>query len=1081
MLHWSDRPYPDAARGRGPLGMSVVLLGLAFAVGCADGDATYYDAGVVDPEGAAGQVGSGGADASGGAPDAGSGGTMTGSGGTAGAGGTGGSGGSDHEPPACLASDATFEWPTPAPVAVPANAAWKSTLELPEDSGFLSEPIGSYPEQVRWIKFITLLRDPDKVYFHNAISQPFHYEFATEFIPEFQGLSRTQFDAVTLRNEGRQAVLGAVLLGPTYPEYGVQLVSLDDLHPELIERIMQTVEASFVAPDGERAYYFPSGLSEECIDGKSAELADRGVLVGSADRWFLGDACYSEGWAIGKLVALASAEIDAAYLEGRLTPNDILLITDSAPAELPYVAGILTLEPSTPNAHTAILARSYGVPFAYLRKADAVAAAESLTGKRVVVSTSRPATRTTLADPHDPFNEGCNVRFIDVEDLSNAQLTEIRRLAVPPPLVVSGKQSSGAFSVSAEGLVPADITHVGGKAAHFGLLRAAVPDETPWPAVAFTFDLWDAFMAEPDPSGTGSLRDEIASRLAAHRWPVDFRALDATLDGVRELIEEATFPATLAGSVVDALGDFDPGTRLRFRSSTNVEDSETFTGAGLYDSVTGCLADDLDADDFGPSLCNPAEDEERGVFRALKRVYASFYFSNAYVERLRRGVNEDDVGMGVLVHHSVPDTNELANGVGTFRASGIYESASLVSQIGAVSVTNPDGSSQPEEMSVERQRGGTAYVHNVTHSSLLPLGEHVLEHEADYTRLMTLFSQVSDAYADATGKTTPFVLDFEYKKVEPGVLSLRQVRPLPQPDTTRDVTPFFVARPAKLCAYTSERNDGFATHRLKARVSLSGDSGLLTSEQIAAGIYTSLSVEYVGAGVVTTLEGNPATFPGATHEVEQSGDQVTLTDAWTTPEATFAFSTRFNSKVARNENPVLTPQDFYFALGATWNAPVPFVVDDFGHMPATRTQDFAALWGYCPEDITITPEFPHIEESFVAPDGELSVVTSYWFPPPPRIGGGGYTAPVMKWEKTTIHGLTTTPLVLTGYFSQTYAPMHHNFGADYVFEPRLEPGLPAAARAELEAADVACLVIRYGDEFEREFWVIGLDGSLRRL
>ena len=50
---------------------------------------------------------------------------------------------------------------------------------------------------------------------------------------------------------------------------------------------------------------------------------------------------------------------------GRLTPDDILVLTDTAPAELPFVAGILTLQPSTPNAHSAILARSYGVPFAY--------------------------------------------------------------------------------------------------------------------------------------------------------------------------------------------------------------------------------------------------------------------------------------------------------------------------------------------------------------------------------------------------------------------------------------------------------------------------------------------------------------------------------------------------------------------------------------------------------------------------------------------------------------------------------------------------------------------------------------------
>jgi hypothetical protein len=75
--------------------------------------------------------------------------------------------------------------------------------------------------------------------------------------------------------------------------------------------------------------------------------------------------------------------------------------------------------------------------------------------------------------------------------------------------------------------------------------------------------------------------------------------------------------------------------------------------------------------------------------------------------------------------------------------------------------------------------------------------------------------------------------------------------------------------------------------------------------------------------------------------------------------------------------------------------------------------------------------------------------------------------------------------VLTGYYSQTYSPYHHNFGGQYVFEPRLEPGISASLLAELEAANVAYLVVM--DEYETEggptdeVWALGLDGTLRRL
>jgi PEP-utilizing family enzyme len=143
------------------------------------------------------------------------------------------------------------------------------------------------------------------------------------------------------------------------------------------------------------------------------------------DRWLTGDACYAPGWAVGKLVALPAAEVESAYLDGRLTPEDILLLSDAAPAELPFVAGILTLAPSTPSSHSAILARSYGIPFAYVRDADALARAQALMGKRVVLSTTAAAGR----DPFDLYFGGCDLRFIDIDGLGEAELVQLRALA----------------------------------------------------------------------------------------------------------------------------------------------------------------------------------------------------------------------------------------------------------------------------------------------------------------------------------------------------------------------------------------------------------------------------------------------------------------------------------------------------------------------------------------------------------------------------------------------------------------------------------------------------------------------------
>jgi hypothetical protein len=123
-------------------------------------------------------------------------------------------------------------------------------------------------------------------------------------------------------------------------------------------------------------------------------------------------------------------------------------------------------------------------------------------------------------------------------------------------------------------------------------------------------------------------------------------------------------------------------------------------------------------------------------------------------------------------------------------------------------------------------------------------------------------------------------------------------------------------------------------------------------------------------------------------------------------------------------------------------------------------------------------ELPRVERSMEV--GGVRIDTLYEYPPYPRGATAGYTAPAIRWQQTTVRGLTSEPLVLSGYFSQTYAPYHHNFGGQYLFDPRLEP-LSDVARAELLAADVAYLVVLDSDGPPPELWLGGFDGSLRAL
>ena len=626
-----------------------------------------------------------------------------------------------------------------------------------------------------WIKFTILTCDPATVYFQDSNAYPFHYNFANEVLDPFLGISLSAYDDVTLFEVGQEAILGAVVMPPLwafptppdFQEYGIQFVRHDAYSAQEIIDLFNLVKSKINADPGVQAYYFPTFEQLEVAQDNIAFFESNGIPVSSTARWLTGNTCYSKGWALGKVKFVAGDQIEDAYLAGTLKPDDILL-TDGVPAEVPFVAGIMTLAPSTPNSHVAILANTFQVPFVHLATAEAAQRAQDLVGRLVVFRAFPPV------NPIGAIGETCDIRLIDVEDeLTDQQIDEILALKEPPKLNINPTAPYGAYSETVEGMRPPDIQFFGGKAANFGFLREAIPANSPV-ATAFSFDVWNEFLDQTLTSGN-SLRQEIALRLAPYTYPPDFGALADDLDAIRDMIKDdavTVFSPPMQAAIVSTLQDpqygFNPNVKIRFRSSTNVEDSDQFTGAGLYDSNSGCLADDLDGDETGPSICDPTDSDERGVFRAIRRVFDSFYHDNAYLERLRHGVDEQAVCMAVLTHHSFPDEIELANGVATLHYKPpVFTEMTLVTQDGAVSVTNPEGGAIPEVVDIQVSSLGQFNVGFVSPSNLIPLGAQVMDWTGDYTAMAQLLLDVADEYAAYTG-LSDFFLDYEYKKMAPG-------------------------------------------------------------------------------------------------------------------------------------------------------------------------------------------------------------------------------------------------------------------------------------------------------------------------
>jgi hypothetical protein len=960
--------------------------------------------------------------------------SVGGAGGGGGGGGGGGAGG----------SGGGYDWPVDTyPIDITPSPDWKNEINFPFDP-FVAWPPQS--DQPSWVKFTVLMHDPTKVYYQDSTAFPFHGEFATARLDPFFGMSLAEFNQVSLFEEGQEAILGAVLFSPspeTTPEVGIQLVRKDAYDPEMARVVLDLVKKSIIAPNGVTPFYFPTYDQVESATQNSAFFEASGFPVSSVERWLDSDACYATGWALGKLTYVPPDQIDAAYASGALKAEDILL-TDAVPAEVPYVSGIISLSPSTPNAHTAILATSFGIPFVFISDPASAQRAKDLAGKDI-------ALRASLK-----WGSLCDVSLFDADGtIAPADKEQLLGLKKPADLGIKPKQPLGAYSASTENLGPDDIVHVGGKAANYGLLRDAIPNNSD-EAVALSFDLWDAFLDQAMPGGK-TLRVEINEKLGAYSYPPNIAALKADLAALRARItSDAAFSAAQKQAIEAALAGFTPTRRIRFRSSTNVEDSAVFTGAGLYDSFSGCLADDQDADNVGPSLCEADEADERGVFRAIRKVYASFYNDNAVLARLMYGIKESDVGMGVLVHYSYPDEDEMANGVATLStANPPTDEIKLVTQLGAMSVTNPEGGAQPEVVRVFTG-GGSTYTQLVSGSTLVPLGDHVMTWESDYLALASLLEKVEDRFREVHPGKTSFLLDYEYKKMKPGDLVVKQVREVALPSTTPSLTPFLLSEPRELCTFQGESGDVFANHRLKTRVSLAAKSAFLTPAVLAGTLFADASAAYVVGGSVKTLSGSPAAWPSATHAYAAEVAKDTWKDGSGPEERTYSLSAwPVPELLPPSLGPLVGLRDFTMEIQAEYATPVT-LLDWQGNLNTVSSE--AATLGTCPVEGEPAPGAILVQRSMSAPSG-AKVETSFYWPPPPTGITAGYTAPLYKWVETRIEGLTQSPIVLKGFYSQTYRPEHHNFTESFLFEPRLEAGIDPAIVAELEAKGIRGIYI----------------------
>ncbi|HTV24314.1 MAG TPA: PEP/pyruvate-binding domain-containing protein, partial [Polyangiaceae bacterium] len=450
---------------------------------------------------------------------------------------------------------------------------------------------------------------------------------------------------------------------------------------------------------------------------------------------------------IGQLRFIAAEDLEEAYVGFR----DIVVL-DRVPNDIAVTQGIITAEFQTPLSHINVLSRNRGTPNMALRDATDNAQLKSLEGQWVRLEVGATDYRITPVDvaEADVWWEANKPQGVQVPGLDDS-VTELRDVG---QIVPEATDAAALHDVIAQGT-----RAFGGKAANFGAL-SHVPGLNVPRGFAVPIYYYLQFMQE------NGFVDRVSALLADPAFVNDAAVRDAQLAELRDAMLRAPVNASFEQLLMGRLQRDYAGTRMRFRSSTNAEDLDGFTGAGLYTSESG------DADDSA------------SILDAVRRVWGSVWSFRAFEERSYRSIDHQRVGMALLVHRSFP--SEEANGVALtnnpFDLQGLDPAFYVNVQVLEFSVVQPPPGTVTESFlhyySVQNRP-----VSYLSASNLVAPGERVLS-PAQVDELGAALEAIQRFFAPAYAPTSGnpwWAMDVEFKfDAEDGEvpqLFVKQARP----------------------------------------------------------------------------------------------------------------------------------------------------------------------------------------------------------------------------------------------------------------------------------------------------------------
>ncbi|HEX8181664.1 MAG TPA: PEP/pyruvate-binding domain-containing protein [Pyrinomonadaceae bacterium] len=443
------------------------------------------------------------------------------------------------------------------------------------------------------VLFVIDRRDKNRIYYINSKRYRFHKDFVNG---TYLSLERGQeFFENNYLKPNRRFIMGTLAYQTPLKRFAFEFWEGDMIPAEQIELAASVIKQTFFAP----VAFKPNSSRQEEAAAHIAGLASitQSEIAREQDYQPLN---LAHGLGRIHIIPKLDEHVEIGFNE--------ILVLDEVPVNLPPVAGIITTKPSTPLSHINLLAKSWGVPNAYIKDAQAVL--QQYDGRWVAFDTKLG---------------NYEIKVADLDQIKAYQARLYARLDTLKP-----RYNLAATRLAALNEQTARMADTyGSKSANLGAVARAHLAGIVVPA-GFSIPLYyyDQFLKENE------FDKLIYAMLDDQKFVHDPAYRREYLARMRASLQQGKVNAALRAEVLRRAHAEFAGKGLFVRSSSNAEDLPNFNGAGLYSTVPNVKGDDE-------------------LIEAIKTVWASLWNFEAYEARERAGIDHTKVFMGVLIQEGV--------------------------------------------------------------------------------------------------------------------------------------------------------------------------------------------------------------------------------------------------------------------------------------------------------------------------------------------------------------------------------------------------------------------------------------------